>query len=75
MNSLSADAHAELRRYVAHPRTLSSLTAYARRWGLSDAAEDVVQTALCDALAVQAVPVSATDIPRWVSGITSRPSR
>jgi DNA-directed RNA polymerase specialized sigma24 family protein len=72
MHSLTSDAHAELRRYVAHPRTRSSLTAYARRWGLSDTAEDVVQTVLCDALAVQAVPVPAADIPRWVSGIAKK---
>ena len=67
MDALTAglpDARAELRRYVALPGTRSSLTAYARRFGLSDTAEDVVQTVLCDALAVQAVPVSATDIPR-----------
>jgi DNA-directed RNA polymerase specialized sigma24 family protein len=69
---LIADARAELRRYVSHPRTRSSLTAYARRWGLADGAEDVVQTVLCDALAVQAVPVPVPDIPRWVSGIARK---
>jgi DNA-directed RNA polymerase specialized sigma24 family protein len=72
MHAFASDARAELRRYVALPGTRSSLTAYARRWGLSDTAEDVVQTVLCDALAVQAVPVPATDIPRWVSGIAKK---
>jgi DNA-directed RNA polymerase specialized sigma24 family protein len=72
MSSLTADARDELRRYVAHPRTRSSLTAYVRRWGLADAADDVVQTVLCDALAAPAIPVPAPDIPRWVGGIAKK---
>ena len=58
--------------YVARPRTRSQLNAYVRRRGLPDDAEDVVQTVLCDALAVQAVPVEAEDVPRWLTGIARR---
>lgn len=54
--------------YIADPRTQSSLRAYVRRRGFRDA-DDVVQTTLCDALAVQAVPVDETELPRWVTGI------
>jgi DNA-directed RNA polymerase specialized sigma24 family protein len=40
-----------------------------RRRGLSDSADDVVQTVLCDALAVEAVPDRASELPRFVTGI------
>jgi DNA-directed RNA polymerase specialized sigma24 family protein len=58
-----------LRDYIAAPSTRSALNAYARHRGLHDCADDVVQTVLCDALAVEAVPVDAEDVPRWLSGI------
>lgn len=58
-----------LRDYIAAPSTRSSLNAYARHRGLHDCAEDVVQTVLCDALAVSAVPVDEQDVPRWLNGI------
>jgi DNA-directed RNA polymerase specialized sigma24 family protein len=45
------------------------LQAYVRRRGLSDSADDVVQTVLCDALAVEAVPDRASELPRFVTGI------
>jgi DNA-directed RNA polymerase specialized sigma24 family protein len=57
-----------LLEYIANPRTQSSLRAYVRRRGLHDG-DDLVQTALCDALAVEAVPVE-DELPRWVTGIT-----
>lgn len=55
--------------YIADPRTQSSLRAYVRRRGFHDP-DDVVQTALCDALAVDAVPVDEAELPRWITGIT-----
>jgi DNA-directed RNA polymerase specialized sigma24 family protein len=58
-----------LRDYIAAPTTRSTLNAYARHRGLQDCADDVVQTVLCDALAVEAVPVDADDVPRWLNGI------
>lgn len=51
-----------------YTRTHSSLRAYARRRGVVDA-DDLVQTALCDALAVGAVPIEEAELPRWVTGI------
>jgi DNA-directed RNA polymerase specialized sigma24 family protein len=58
-----------LREYIAAPSTRSALSSYARRRGLHDSAEDVVQTVLCDALAVAAVPVESDELPRWLNGI------
>lgn len=58
-----------MREYIAAPSTRAHLHAYARHRGLGDAAEDVAQTVLCDALAVQAVPVEDQDLPRWLNGI------
>ncbi len=58
-----------LRDYIAAPSTRSALNAYARHRGLHDCADDVVQTVLCDALAVAAVPVENDDVPRWLNGI------
>lgn len=61
-----------LHRYVAAPSTRTALTAYVRRRGLYGEADDVVQTVLCDALAVQAVPADPSDLPRFVTGIARR---
>jgi DNA-directed RNA polymerase specialized sigma24 family protein len=61
-----------LQRYVAAPSTRNALTAYVRRRGLYGDADDVVQTVICDALAVQAVPVEPSDLPRWITGIARR---
>lgn len=43
-----------------------------RRRGFLDDADDLVQTVLCDALAVQAVPAEVADLPRFVTGIARR---
>jgi DNA-directed RNA polymerase specialized sigma24 family protein len=69
---VTAEARAALRRYVAQPSTRSCLHAYVRRRGFCEDADDLVQTVLCDALAVQAVPVEASDLPRWITGIASK---
>jgi len=69
---LTTLAHSALRHYVAQPATRSSLRAYVRRRGFLEDADDLVQTVLCDALAVQAVPAEAADLPRFVTGIASR---
>ncbi len=69
---MSYAAREALLQYVARPATRSQLNAYVRRRGLPDDADDVVQTVLCDALAVQAVPVQADDVPRWLTGIARR---
>jgi DNA-directed RNA polymerase specialized sigma24 family protein len=60
-----------LRQYIASPRTRSALHAYARRRGLHESADDVVQTVLCDALAAPAIPVEGEELPRWLNGIAS----
>jgi len=69
---LTTHAQRALRHYVAQPATRSSLRAYLRRRGFFEDADDLVQTVLCDALAVQAVPAEAADLPRFVTGIASR---
>jgi len=69
---LTTQAHRALRHYVAQPATRSSLRAYLRRRGFLDDADDLVQTVLCDALAVQAVPAEAADLPRFITGIARR---
>jgi DNA-directed RNA polymerase specialized sigma24 family protein len=69
---MTTQAHAALRRYVAQPTTRTSLRAYVRRRGFFDDADDLVQTVLCDALAVQAVPAEPEDLPRWITGIARR---
>ena len=69
---MTTHAHRALRQYVAHPATRSSLRAYVRRRGFLDDADDLVQTVLCDALAVQAVPAEVADLPRFVTGIARR---
>jgi len=69
---LTTQAHRALRQYVAQPATRSSLRAYLRRRGFLDDADDLVQTVLCDALAVQAVPAEAADLPRFITGIARR---
>lgn len=61
-----------MRHYVAQPEARSTLCAYVRRRGFLDDAEDLVQTVLCDALAVQAVPDEAADLPRFITGIARR---
>ena len=68
---MSTHARSALRQYVAQPATRSSLRAYVRRRGFLEDADDLVQTVLCDALAVQAVPAEAADLPRFVTGIAS----
>jgi len=55
--------------YIRNPNTRHRLHAYVRRRGLSDSADDVVQTVLCDALAVEAIPADAAELPRFVTGI------
>jgi DNA-directed RNA polymerase specialized sigma24 family protein len=69
---MTANARDALHRYVAAPSTRNALTAYVRRRGVHGDADDVVQTVLCDALAVQAVPVEPSDLPRWITGIARR---
>lgn len=66
---MTAEARERLLDYIARPSTHSALQAYVRRRGLSDSADDVVQTVLCDALAVEAVPDRASELPRFVTGI------
>jgi DNA-directed RNA polymerase specialized sigma24 family protein len=66
---VTAEARERLLDYIARPSTHSALQAYVRRRGLSDSADDVVQTVLCDALAVEAVPDRASELPRFVTGI------
>lgn len=66
---MTAEAREHLLHYIANPATRSSLQAYVRRRGLSDSAEDLVQTVLCDALAVEAVPERNSELPRWLTGI------
>ncbi|MFZ5893562.1 MAG: RNA polymerase sigma factor [Myxococcota bacterium] len=63
------DARESLLQYISDPTTVSRLHAYVRRRGLSDSADDVVQTVLCDALAVQAVPSEVAELPRFLTGI------
>jgi len=66
---VTAEAREHLLDYIANPATRSSLQAYVRRRGLADSAEDLVQTVLCDALAVEAVPERNSELPRWLTGI------
>ena len=61
---MTAEAREQLLDYIANPATRSSLHAYVRRRGLGDSADDLVQTVLCDALAVEAVPEVALDSGR-----------
>lgn len=66
---MTLEAREHLLDYIANPATRSSLHAYVRRRGLGDSAEDLVQTVLCDALAVEAVPERNSELPRWLTGI------
>lgn len=66
---MTAEAREQLLDYIANPATRSSLHAYVRRRGLADSADDLVQTVLCDALAVEAVPERNSELPRWLTGI------
>ena len=66
---MTAEAREQLLDYIADPATSTSLHAYARRRGLADSAEDLVQTVLCEALAVEAVPERNSELPRWLTGI------
>jgi DNA-directed RNA polymerase specialized sigma24 family protein len=66
---VTAEAREHLLDYIANPQTRSSLHAYVRRRGLADSADDLVQTVLCDALAVEAVPERHSELPRWLTGI------
>lgn len=66
---MTVEAREHLLDYIANPATRSSLQAYIRRRGLGDSAEDLVQTVLCDALAVEAVPERNSELPRWLTGI------
>ncbi len=63
------EARERLLDYLKSPATRSSLQAYVRRRGLSDSADDLVQTVLCDALAAPAVPDRSSELPRFVTGI------
>jgi DNA-directed RNA polymerase specialized sigma24 family protein len=66
---VTVEAREQLLDYIANPATRSSLHAYVRRRGLADSADDLVQTVLCDALAVEAVPERDSELPRWLTGI------
>jgi DNA-directed RNA polymerase specialized sigma24 family protein len=66
---LAADSRDALIQYIAHPQTSASLRTYARLRGLTDTADDLVQTVLCEALAAPAVPLEPSELPRWVTGI------
>jgi DNA-directed RNA polymerase specialized sigma24 family protein len=66
---VTLEAREQLLDYIANPATRSSLHAYVRRRGLADSADDLVQTVLCDALAVEAVPERDSELPRWLTGI------
>jgi DNA-directed RNA polymerase specialized sigma24 family protein len=66
---VTAEAREQLLDYIANPTTRTSLHAYVRRRGLGDSADDLVQTVLCDALAVEAVPERNSELPRWLTGI------
>ncbi|HXK19694.1 MAG TPA: sigma factor, partial [Polyangiaceae bacterium] len=66
---MTLEAREQLLDYLKSPATRSSLQAYVRRRGLSDSADDLVQTVLCDALAAPAVPDRSSELPRFVTGI------
>lgn len=66
---MTLEARERLLDYIARPSTHSALQAYVRRRGLSDSADDVVQTVLCDALTVEAVPDRVSELPRFLTGI------
>lgn len=66
---MTAEARERLVDYLTMPTTRASLHAYVRRRGLGDTADDVVQTVLCDALTVEAVPERSSELPRFVTGI------
>jgi DNA-directed RNA polymerase specialized sigma24 family protein len=66
---MSEAARMTLLEYLGRPSTRSGLHAYIRRRGLADSAEDLVQTVLCDALAVQAIPSEETELRRFVAAI------
>jgi DNA-directed RNA polymerase specialized sigma24 family protein len=66
---VTMQAREQLLDYIANPATRTSLHAYVRRRGLGDSADDLVQTVLCDALAVEAVPERNSELPRWLTGI------
>ena len=66
---MTMEAREQLLDYIANPATRTSLHAYVRRRGLGDSADDLVQTVLCDALAVEAVPERNSELPRWLTGI------
>jgi len=66
---VTAEARAQLLDYIQSPTTRSSLHAYVRRRGLGDSADDVVQTVLCDALTVEAVPERCSELPRFVTAL------
>jgi len=66
---VTAEAREQLLDYITSPSTRTSLHAYVRRRGLTDSADDLVQTVLCDALAVEAVPERRSELPRFVTGI------
>jgi len=69
---VTTEARLALRHFVAEPATRSSISAYMRRRGLYEDADDLAQTVLCDALAVEAVPAESSDLPRWITGIARR---
>ncbi len=66
---MTAEAREQLLDYIKSPAARSSLQAYVRRRGLADSAEDLVQTVLCDALTVEAVPERHSELPRFLTGI------
>ncbi|MEZ4369688.1 MAG: sigma-70 family RNA polymerase sigma factor [Polyangiaceae bacterium] len=65
-------AEAALHQLVRNPETRVALRAYARRRGLRDEAEDVVQAVLCAAVAAPNVPSEPEALPRWIHGILRR---
>lgn len=70
MTALAAET--ALNQLVSDPDTRASLKAYARRRGLNEEAEDVVQAVLCAAVAAPNVPADPGALPRWIHGILRR---
>ncbi|MFO0554527.1 MAG: hypothetical protein U0271_39480 [Polyangiaceae bacterium] len=59
----------DLRRVLAEPELRASLTAMVSRRVPNSEVDDVVQSALCAALAAERRPSALDEVPRWVMGI------
>ncbi len=68
----AASTATALHHFVSDPNTQAALRAYARRRGLREEVDDVVQSALCAAVAAPNVPSDPEVLPRWVHGILRR---